>query len=380
MHPAILLTATALTAAAHPTANPSKICQDYTIPLTITSNNLAFGLPKFQNNFDVADFVDTITSRNALTAASVIAPNRQTLTANYSISATFCKPAIPPKNHKHTVLIATHGLNFDRSYWDPALPKPTYSFVDWAVGNGYSILYYDRLGVGKSSQVSGYVAQLANQVAVATELTKLVKQGEYVAGLGKPDAVVLVGHSFGSHVSLATVAESPDLVDGVVLTGFSLNATWLNLNGFIGAVGLRVASGQDAGKWGGLDTGYLTPVDLYANVGSFFKAPDYSHEVAMYADAVKTPFAVTELLDDDNVPSPPFAFKGAAMIISGKYDFIFCTSDCDDVLENPGRQAFANARAFKAVSYPGAGHGLNLHLNAAGSFKEITDFLGENGL
>ncbi|KAK0620440.1 Alpha/Beta hydrolase protein [Immersiella caudata] len=378
MRPTIhILLAAALTGAAHPTKD-FKVCQDYTIPLKITSNNLAFNFPKFQNNFDVADFVDTITSRDATTAASVVSSKRQNVTANYSISATFCKPAKQGK--KNTVLIATHGLNFDRSYWDPDLDKAEYSFVDWAVGQGYPIFYYDRLGVGKSSEVSGYVAQLANQVAVAKELAKLAKAGQYVADLGKPDAVVLVGHSFGSHVSLVTVAESPQLVDGVVLTGFSLNSTYLNLDGFIEAVALRVAAEQQPGRWGKLDTGYLTPVDLYANVGSFFKAPDYSHEVAKYADSVKTPFAVTELVNDNNVPSPPFAFKGPAMIISGKYDFIFCDSDCDDVLENPGRQAFANSRAFTAVSYPGAGHGLNLHLNAAGSFKEITDFLRANGL
>ncbi|KAK0643896.1 Alpha/Beta hydrolase protein [Cercophora newfieldiana] len=373
----LLAAAAALTARACPTEN-FKICEDYTIPVTTTSNNLAFGLSEFQNNFDVSDFVDTITSRDPSTASSVLAAERQNLTANYDISATFCKPAKPGK--KNTVLIATHGLNFDRSYWDPDLDKVTYSFVDWVISQGYSIFYYDRLGVGKSSQVSGYVAQLANQVAIATELTRLVKSGLYVADSGRPDAVVLVGHSFGSLVTLTTAAESPELVEGVVLTGFSLNSTYQNHNGFVEAVGLRVAAEQDPEKWGHLDTGYLTPVDLYANVGSFFKAPDYSHEVAMYADSVKTPFAVTELLDDKNVPSPPYAFKGPAMIISGKYDFIFCTSDCDDVLENPGRKYFANASAFKAVSYPGAGHGLNLHLNAAGSFKEITDFLGDNGL
>jgi hypothetical protein len=38
------------------------------------------------------------------------------------------------------------------SYWDPAIEPENYSFVDFAVAKGYSIFYYDRLGVSKSSQ------------------------------------------------------------------------------------------------------------------------------------------------------------------------------------------------------------------------------------
>lgn len=75
----------------------------------------------------------------------------------------------------------------------------------------------------------------------------------------------------------------------------------------------------------------------------FFKAPDYSQAVAEYADANKAPFAVTELLADSHVVAPPYAFKGAVMvcmgriwvkrranaqqILTGQYDYIFCTSE-----------------------------------------------------
>ncbi len=53
---------------------------------------------------------------------------------------------------------------------------------------------------------------------------------------------------------------------------------------------------------------------------------------------------------------------------------------CDEVLETPGAQVFSNAKAFKAVSFPDAGHGLNLHLNATGAFEQITTFLSDQGL
>jgi hypothetical protein len=35
-------------------------------------------------------------------------------------------------------------------YWDPQIQPQNYSFVDFAIGKGYSIFFYDRIGIGKS--------------------------------------------------------------------------------------------------------------------------------------------------------------------------------------------------------------------------------------
>jgi hypothetical protein len=50
---------------------------------------------------------------------------------------------------------------------------------------------------------------------------------------------------------------------------------------------------------------------------------------------------------------------------------------CDDVIGSAA-DSFANAKAFKAVSYPKAGHGLNFALSAPGAFKIIIDFIDAN--
>jgi DsbC/DsbD-like thiol-disulfide interchange protein len=91
---------------------PKKACTDYTVPLTVTSTNLVFGLPKFKDNYDATDFFVTLTQR---TAADNFHPFKgiKNETATYKLSGTFCTP----KNggdRKATVLIATHGLNFGR--------------------------------------------------------------------------------------------------------------------------------------------------------------------------------------------------------------------------------------------------------------------------
>jgi hypothetical protein len=37
-------------------------------------------------------------------------------------------------------------------YWDVEVDPENYSFVDFAISRGYSVFFYDRLGVGKSSK------------------------------------------------------------------------------------------------------------------------------------------------------------------------------------------------------------------------------------
>jgi hypothetical protein len=48
-------------------------------------------------------------------------------------------------------------------------------------------------------------------------------------------------------------------------------------------------------------------------------------------------------------------------------------------LEEPAKEYYRNAK-YTAVMHPGASHNINLHKNATGAYKVITDFLGENGL
>lgn len=124
-----------------------------------------------------------------------------------------------------------------------------YSYVDATLASGYSILTYDRLGVGQSSKPDGLnVVQLTIQIEILKALTDLARAGTLISsstivggGAGsvsssyKPDKVVHVGHSYGSFLSLALVAKYPTAAtsDGVVLTGFlSSNPPFLPKMGF----------------------------------------------------------------------------------------------------------------------------------------------------
>ena len=105
----------------------------------------------------------------------------------------------------------------------------------------------------------------------------------------------------------------------------------------------------------------------------------------------KLPYGYTgpTMVSNGQSPSPQFGFRTFLIlslsnfhpqIITGEWDYDFCTSDCNGgALEEPARQIFSKAKAFKTVSYPDTGHGINLHLTAVGAFKEITDFLSASG-
>lgn len=133
-------------------ASVQKTCVEYQVPLSVTSENFLFGLPHFENDFDVVDFVSTIVSRTAAVDFVPFLEEKKNQTASFTISGTLCSPTDGEAKHRDTLLLATHGLNFDRTYWHPTTEPETYSFVDFAVERGYSIFFYDRVGVSNSSR------------------------------------------------------------------------------------------------------------------------------------------------------------------------------------------------------------------------------------
>ncbi len=163
----IFLPVFALTAISNGYIPPSASCKNLTIPVHVTSNNYPWTAPKWTDNFGLTDFVSTASSR---VDAGFPSPFGTPVVQNgsYEISATLCVPK--QSNAKtSTVLLATHGLAFDRrhgtlkaswwkslltrdSYWNSPYKPDQYNFVQYATQKGYSVFFYDRLGVGGSSK------------------------------------------------------------------------------------------------------------------------------------------------------------------------------------------------------------------------------------
>lgn len=96
-------------------ATAHKTCKSFKIPVSIDSTEMVYALPPVETDFDISAFVDTITSRSAPDSSSYFSGSKN-VSKTYEVGATFCTPSKGGNDaHKDTVLIATHGLGFDRS-------------------------------------------------------------------------------------------------------------------------------------------------------------------------------------------------------------------------------------------------------------------------
>ncbi|KAK8064623.1 hypothetical protein PG994_007261 [Apiospora phragmitis] len=360
-------------------------CIDYQIPVTTRTEARIWGLPKFSSNYDVSAFFLSLIRRTTVPPTLPFNPfsGSKNVTGNYTIGATFCSPKNTSKGgHEKTVLLATHGLGYDRRYWIPTVKTSEYSFAEYAVSKGYSIFMYDRVGTGESSRVSGYnESQISNQLAILTSLTNSVRSGHYTGTLGQPSKVVHVGHSYGSILSHTLVEQDPSISDGIILTGTGYNATAMAFPVAFEGVRGNIATTVSPAKYMGLDSGYLAPADIYGLTVFFFNPVDFDPEALWYSQYIAQPLAAIELLPA--VAGSPGAtnFTGPVMILTGEVDLPNCGGNCNGgILEHPTREIFSKAKPFKTAVHPNSGHGINFNPNATGAFGVMMDFLAESGL
>ena len=127
--------------------NASKHCTEHTITVKATSANYRWNLGHIPDDNAMADILFQAGRRDANTTFIPLLPPIGTDTRDYTLSGTLCKPT---KGGNGALLLAIHGGGFDRSYWSPDYEPEKYNFVDYVINEGYSVFYYDRLGLGKS--------------------------------------------------------------------------------------------------------------------------------------------------------------------------------------------------------------------------------------
>lgn len=210
------------------------------------------------------------------------------------------------------------------------------------------MLNYDRIGVGSSSKVDALTdAQFQVEVAVLNSLTTYAREALHAT------KVALVGHSYGSYISAQSAASLGPAIDALVLTGFS--GTFAYFAPFVAGAGFRVAKIQNPERWGGLDPGYLTSSDLYAETYFTFARPYFEHRVAEWAYGVASePFAVGELpsllattIAYGNITAPTF-------LLQGQFDVSACGGNCVGVLDDI-KGNFTSAPVIETVDNLSAG-------------------------
>lgn len=352
-------------------------CKSGEISVTAgTSKNLNitnFELPKNQSQV-TETFLQYITSGGPFQQS--IMGGTQNISGTFKIGATLCKPknGTTPKG----VQLLTHGVGFDRYYWDFA---PGYSYVDVAAKNGYATFFYDRLSIG-SSQIADPLqeVQAPLEVEIARSIAASLRNGTYGPSFS---TVVGVGHSYGSVITEAITSLYPQVLDAAILTGFSVNATGLPL--FLLGNDFQLANHNLPYRYGALNNGFLVANTITNNEIAFFRAPNFDPAVLALANANKGSVTFGELFTTTAPIGPATQFDGPVAVVNGDADLPFCSGNCSypHNLANDVKSAlYADLSADKFDSYlaPHTGHGLNLHYTALDAFAWIHEFLDARGL
>ncbi|KAH8799099.1 hypothetical protein F5884DRAFT_812695 [Xylogone sp. PMI_703] len=349
---------------------PGASCQDFTVPIAVSIPALTWTGSRWTNDFELIDFVATESGRNALPSASLWS-GPSPFTGSYDIAATFCTPTNTTLGREKKILLATHGLWFSGSYWNTQFEPKTYNFVQRAIIEGYSVFFYDRLGVNNSTQISGFEAQGLVQVEVLRQLSSLVNGGTYTGTVGKPSSLILVGHAFGSFLSSALLTAYPDSADAAVFTTFG----WGLNQAVFETITPRIAAYQNPGQWGHLDPGYITWVDKVSNVGLNFKLGGYANETVDYIEETKTPFALQEPITQGLLDINATEFTGPIFILNGEYAITVCDGYCPGITDEPARDVFHSSINFTSYVLSGCAHTINYCTGASEAFSEIFGFL-----
>ncbi|MCJ1393095.1 hypothetical protein MMC18_005967 [Xylographa bjoerkii] len=400
----------------------AKQCINTTVPVTISARTGIFNIAVPQTNLDAITFAQNLTQQGRNFTNEALT-GYATTSGTYDISTEFCMPD-SSNSTMPTVQVLTHGIGFDKTYWDLSYDNFNYSYVDAATEAGYCTLNYDRLGLGNSSHIADSQGTLDElqaflEIQALAALTMMLRNGTLPGTDGTSfSKVVHVGHSFGSAQTYALVDMYPTISDGIVLTGFSMNSSFTgffvagsnfmqannnqplrfgNISGttietVLSMVSLTdLTAGFDFGSivpGQNLPNGYLVSSNEEANQYLFLLPGFFDPNILTVAELTKQPVTTGELLTLGSAPMMN-NFAGPVLVLTGSNDVPYCGGNCLAT----GNPSLASIPAAVAMSFPNVGasnftayiqpntaHGINLHYNATGAYDVIQSFLASKGL
>ncbi|CEH13116.1 ALPHA/BETA HYDROLASE FOLD-CONTAINING PROTEIN [Ceraceosorus bombacis] len=358
-------------------------CQDVTIHAKISAQNIDF--VNVDDNYNNASYVtDTLlafTQRQKNWTAAHMPGTKHTNNATYRIAAHYCEPKRGAVANS-SLLVATHGIGFDSSYWNYSYKK-SYSFVRHAASHGYSSLIYDRLGTGESETPSkgGFnTVQAPTEVAILTQILTQAKQTKNIGGK-KHARIVAIGHSYGSAQSQAVTASSPDLIDGVVLTGFStatqFTGTFILSGAYTQANSVSELSLKDkSGIW-------LASASKVSNVQNFIDPSNADSASIDLARKTEQPVTLGAYASLASISAPASNFTKPVLVLNGDHDLPFCGADCQSqspAIPDGVKMLYPAASNFTSELIPLTGHGIVPHRTGPESHEITLQWIIDNKL
>lgn len=107
--------------------HPSS-CSNFTVPVSISSRNGVFdNMMTPETGLDATTFIQNSTKQGGNFTMQALT-GYATVSGKYNISAMFCLPSGSNATLKDpTVQVLTHGIGFDKSYWDLSYNDYNYS-------------------------------------------------------------------------------------------------------------------------------------------------------------------------------------------------------------------------------------------------------------
>ncbi|KAF2655184.1 hypothetical protein K491DRAFT_599447 [Lophiostoma macrostomum CBS 122681] len=376
----------------------TKLCVQLQILVPVVADQYHYDQPQVNSNIDAIDWTVNVTTWDM---ADWTARQRGTVHINqtFTISAQLC---VPSKNtSKADILhIATAGQGFDRRYYDVEVQPEEYSYVDAAIGKGYSVLAYDRIGTGGSEKPDAYdVVQIPTDIEVLAGLTKIARSGDLISSSqvsaattdGEPaiqdyqaTKVVHVGHAYGSYI-MSIMFENPtygNLSDGALMTGLYFNFAMENNTLTVLNYNHAFPKESDPVRFAEWGSGYFVLDNKQTLQKLFFQKATLDPALLDYTESIKQPESVgTYSSEGNSTLTPATAFTGPIMFFTGEFDNYVCDGDCNGVYdEDFTNYLYPNAKAPAHYLQPGAGHATGLSTNASAGYEVMLQYLDSQGL
>lgn len=375
-----------ISSAAGPYGLDNVQCQDVHLKVPVSSQNIVF--QGVVDNYDNASYVnqqilDYVTDMTNYTMTHMT-QQKKTVNATYNIFGKYCTPKEHAKKNS-SLIVAVHGVGFDHTYWN--FKYKDYSFIHHAASHGYSVFAFDRLGCGNSSKPSkgGFsVVQSPHELAILQEILRQTRNTSNVGG-SKHSKITIMGHSYGSVQAQAVTSQSPDLVDGAVLTGFSTNSSGV-VPFFVGGtltIGNEVPDlpqlKEDPSIW-------LATASAQAD-STLFSDPLYVEPGAVkLARASAQPVTLGTLFSQTAIAGPSPNFTKPVFVINGNEDLPFCYRNCEApvaggmTIIEATKMLYPTAKNFTVATLPNTGHGIASHPTSPMGNEEILSYIMANGL
>ncbi|RFU30433.1 hypothetical protein B7463_g5898, partial [Scytalidium lignicola] len=369
---------------------PDGFCKQLDIPISATANSAIYNIPRVDNDIEASAWAIYDATRDTSHNVENIIKNTTT-SGIFNIHAQLC---VPKSSKKNVLQIATHGVHYDSRYWDSKYQPGSHSYVNAALKAGYSILTYDRLGVGHSDILDAYnEVQAPLELEILRQLTLMARNGILYNFAGKakpasaafnklanPSKVVHIGHSFGSFLTSAFIANYGPLSDGAIITGYLLTEYLASAGSTSFSVEYAATSNPPFNR----PSGYV--VCQKGGIQNIFFGGDpktaFTPELLEYGNSIKQPVPIGEFasafwLLGNYGPS----FRAPVQYLLPEFDFYICRGDCNGLANKTAlHETYPNATDIDVAIQPNTGHALPLHNNATAGFQIMFDFFKKHGL